>query len=294
MATAAVKQSQILNVSGDSSTYFDYSSVELEDPPRFLPYDFEVYDWKEWCRYMSVKWHFCLIAGVIYIITIFGLKAFMSTRKALDLKRELFLWNLTLGIFSIVGFIRTAPEFFFVLSSENGFYKTICERSGGNMPLAFWSLAFILSKYVELGDTVFIVLRKRPLIFLQWYHHLMTMVMCWISAPYLEPISRYYVVMNYAVHSLMYPYFALKAINIQIPRFVSNVITTCQLTQMIVGLFVNMYTVYLINGAEADCYRHQVSMRLSFVVYGSFTVLFGKLFNDVVAKSRTIPKTKSS
>lgn len=128
MATAAVKQSQILNVSGDSSTYFDYSSVELEDPPRFLPYDFEVYDWKEWCRYMSVKWHFCLIAGVIYIITIFGLKAFMSTRKALDLKRELFLWNLTLGIFSIVGFIRTAPEFFFVLSSENGFYKTICER----------------------------------------------------------------------------------------------------------------------------------------------------------------------
>lgn len=45
----------------------------------------------------------------------------------------------------------------------------------------------------------------------------------------------------------MYPYFALKAVNVHIPRIVSNFITTCQLTQMLIGLFVNMYTVYLIS-----------------------------------------------
>jgi len=122
----------------------------------------------------------------------------------------------------------------------------------------------------------------------------MTLVMCWITAPYIEPISRYYVVMNYAAHSMMYPYFALKAIDVKIPRYISNVITTCQLSQMVIGLFLNMYTVYLNNWTSVDCFRHHVSMRLSLVVYGSFTLLFGKLFFDIVWKSKTKPKEKSS
>jgi hypothetical protein len=32
----------------------------------------------------------------------------------------------------------------------------------------FWALMFVLSKVPELGDTIFIVLRKQPLIFLHW------------------------------------------------------------------------------------------------------------------------------
>jgi hypothetical protein len=68
------------------------------------------------------------------------------------------------------------------------------------MSAAYWALLFILSKFIELGDTVFIVLRKRPLIFLQWYHHLITMVVAWIVGPFLEPITRWYTIMNYGVH----------------------------------------------------------------------------------------------
>lgn len=43
----------------------------------------------------------------------------------------------------------------------------------------FWSTMFVLSKVPELGDTLFIVLRKQPLIFLHWYHHATVLVYSW-------------------------------------------------------------------------------------------------------------------
>ena len=43
----------------------------------------------------------------------------------------------------------------------------------------FWATMFVLSKVPELGDTIFIVLRKQPLIFLHWYHHATVLVYSW-------------------------------------------------------------------------------------------------------------------
>ena len=43
----------------------------------------------------------------------------------------------------------------------------------------FWATMFVLSKVPELGDTMFVVLRKQPLIFLHWYHHATVLVYCW-------------------------------------------------------------------------------------------------------------------
>lgn len=53
-----------------------------------------------------------------------------------------------------------------------------------------------------------------------------------------------YIVMNFGVHSLMYPYFSLKAIGVHIPRRLANVITTLQLAQMIVGCLINLVSMY--------------------------------------------------
>lgn len=108
---------------------FDYTNVHTEDPPKFLPYSFEIYDWKAWGVYGTKNWHFPLVMGVAYLAVIFGLEKYMRNRPAFKLKWPLFLWNVSLGIFSIIGFIRTAPEFFSILAdADKGFYKGICFR----------------------------------------------------------------------------------------------------------------------------------------------------------------------
>lgn len=48
-----------------------------------------------------------------------------------------------------------------------------------NKVSGFWTTMFVLSKVPELGDTIFIVLRKQPLIFLHWYHHATVLVYSW-------------------------------------------------------------------------------------------------------------------
>jgi len=284
-----------LNVTSNSrdSLIFDYTYVTTEEPPQFEFYPFEKYDWKGWTRYGTINWHFPFVVGVVYLALIFGLQRWMRDRPAYKLKWPLFVWNLGLGVFSIVGFYRTIPEFMTILSGEQGFYKAICFRNGGNWPLAYWSLLFVLSKYAELGDTLFIVLRKKPLVFIQWYHHLVTLAMSWLTAPYVEAISRWYVVMNYGVHSLMYPYFAISVLGFKIPRYISVSITTCQLTQMLIGLFVNLASALLIYFGT-PCYRHPFSIKMSAIVYGSFSILFAKLYMDVINRGKARAKKEKS
>ncbi|CAG0895138.1 unnamed protein product [Cyprideis torosa] len=67
-----------------------------------------------------------------------------------------------------------------------------------------WTWLFILSKVPELGDTIFIVLRKQPLIFLHWYHHVTVLLYCWYSFAEVISNGRWFITMNYTVHAIMY------------------------------------------------------------------------------------------
>lgn len=104
-----------LNVTSSKEGFlFDYSTSDVDDPPKFWHFGFEKYDWKSWGVYGTYNWHLPFLVGIVYLITIFGW--------------PLFIWNAGLGSFSIIGFIRTFPEFFTILLGENGLYKAICYR----------------------------------------------------------------------------------------------------------------------------------------------------------------------
>ncbi|KAF4516826.1 hypothetical protein B566_EDAN006220 [Ephemera danica] len=136
---------------------------------------------------------------------------------------------------------------------------------------------FVLSKLPELGDTVFIVLRKQPLIFLHWYHHITVLLYSWYSYSEYTASARWFIVMNYMVHSVMYTYYALRAMGRHPPKWLAMFITTSQLAQMVVGCLVNTWA-YQIMQAGEECHVSMTNIKLSLTMYFSYFVLFARFF----------------
>lgn len=141
----------------------------------------------------------------------------------------------------------------------------------------FWNWMFTLSKVPELGDTVFIVLRKQPLIFLHWYHHVTVLLYAWYSYSDYIATARWFVCMNYLVHSIMYSYYALKALKFRVPRWIAMSITTAQLAQMVMGATVNIWA-YQVKQAGNECHVSYDNIKISLLMYISYFVLFARFF----------------
>jgi len=223
-------------------------------------------------------WWISYVAAVLYVAGLRWGQAAMEERKAWNLHVPLAAWNLFLAVFSLVGALRTVPHLLLLLS-EHGFDYTVC-RAGlpmyGNGPVGFWVAAFIFSKYFELIDTVFLVLRRRTVGFLHWYHHFSVLLYCWHAYIWEMPTGIYFVSMNYSVHAIMYFYYFLSSVCSKPPRW-ALLVTVLQLLQMAVGIAVTLSHLYrLHHGSVANCDGHVPNLALAAVMYASYFCLFGE------------------
>eukprot|EP00952_Eustigmatos_sp_NYUAD-ZCMA_P012663 50789-Eustigmatos_ZCMA.PRE.1 len=89
----------------------------------------------------------------------------MEKRKPFDMGGPLAYWNLFLSLFSWAGAIRTVPYLFYYMAHMS--FKDInCVDpfvTQADRDVGFWMVLFSSSKLIELVDTLFIVLRKKPL-----------------------------------------------------------------------------------------------------------------------------------
>lgn len=116
----------------------------------------------------------------MYFGVVFSLPGFLSELPALKLRAAFALWNLLLAVFSIVGMTRTLPHLVRFVYTD-GFTASTCKDPQEwylNGPEGLWVGLFIFSKIPELGDTVFLVLQKKRVIFLHWFHHVTVMLYC--------------------------------------------------------------------------------------------------------------------
>lgn len=229
---------------------------------------------------MAENWTVAFYYVGVYMLFIFVGQYYMQSRERFELRGTLVVWNTCLASFSFMGACRTLPEFIHVLRNY-GLYHSVCVPSfiEQDRVSGFWTWMFVLSKLPELGDTVFIVLRRQPLIFLHWYHHITVLLYSWFSYTEYTASARWFIVMNYCVHSVMYSYYALRSMGYSPPKQFAMMITTLQLTQMIVGCAVNIWAHnYLKAHSPHSCHISDINVKLSIAMYFSYFVLFARFF----------------
>jgi hypothetical protein len=235
----------------------------------------------DWSRFTSQHWGVALVFVAAYLISIPSLKWLVARYGKWDVKNFAFYWNAGLSIFSWCGVFACVPLLLRTLFT-NGFYFTTCAPPrwyGDNLSGLFLGL-FIYSKIAELVDTILLLLAQKPVIALQWWHHSTVLLYCWHSYSVSIATGMWFCCMNYAVHSVMYGYFAVTATKYRkMATPFAMLITLAQLLQMVVGMYVTVKAVlYQANGHE--CHVNKTNSALGLLMYFSYFVLFSKLFVD--------------
>ena len=273
-----------------------------------------------------------VVCVVTYLIFIFGVQYIMRDRKAFNLRRAQVVWNIMLSAFSFWGMIRTVPLLFALTTTqgEDSFFKSYCgdpSYYGEKGASALMMGLFIFSKVPELGDTVFLVLQKRKLRFLQWYHHITVLLYTWHSYATRNSAGIWFISMNYTVHAVMYMYFAFMGISgLQKDTALTNlkagskeqesalaavkltrkrlemwapVVTVMQISQMFVGVAIMVLIAQQSEsiGLAADssharrCYVGRASFLAGISMYFSYFVLFVYFAVDRYCLSDEVPGT---
>lgn len=270
----------------------DFSIEEVFPPSRYLStnYELEWDNFEAWSLYFRRTWVIPVIVALLYIVGIPMGRQIMKNRAPFRLKYALFVWNLGLALFSIIGTLRVLPSFVYGVSTNGIMYYTCRDAavSFGRGPIGFWSVMFVLSKYAELVDTLFLVLRKKPVPFLHWYHHASVLLISIGTIMIHGPTGIIMIVMNFFVHSIMYSYYAIAAIS-RPPRW-GKLVTIFQIVQMLGGLLMSG-GMYIGGKTIENCEVQSTNGFAIAFIYASYLILFVQFF---IERYRFSSKKKSA
>ncbi|EED89131.1 long chain fatty acid elongase [Thalassiosira pseudonana CCMP1335] len=261
--------------------YAEFSCLHPLLGATYLPFE-RFYDPVATLTWMQDRPMIPIIACVAYVVLIVLGRAYMKDRPAWSWRRILAVWNLSLSLFSWIGAIRTAPQLYYNLTTYS-LRDNLCDDPAalyGSGSTGLWVQLFILSKFPELLDTFFIVIHKKPLIFLHWYHHITVLLYCWHSYVTTSPSGLFFVVMNYSVHAVMYGYYFLMAVKFRPKWFNPMFVTFMQLSQMFIGVGVTIVAFYYYSNPilGKTCHIRKENNVAAFVMYGSYFYLFAQFF----------------
>ncbi|KAF8553810.1 GNS1/SUR4 membrane protein [Imleria badia] len=186
-------------------------------------------------------WPAVSTAILSYLAVVFGLQEFMKDRSAFKLRIAFRVHNAFLSLSSLVLLGLTMQEVL-KLWYTIGVFNALCTTTSWTKRLELYYMVNYYFKYTEFLDTVFLVLKKRPLSFLHVFHHSMTALLAFVHLG--GKVSGGWAVMclNLGVHFVMYYYYFAAAGGAK-PWWKKH-LTTMQILQFVIVIFLLNFGLY--------------------------------------------------
>ncbi|KAI7864372.1 GNS1/SUR4 family-domain-containing protein [Spinellus fusiger] len=182
-----------------------------------------------------------VVTCLAYYVIIFGGQYLMRNKPAFRLNLLFQTHNVLLTLVS-GSLLALLVEQIYPKVYRHGLFYAICSEKAWTQPLELLYYLNYLVKYWELADTMFLVAKKKKLEFLHYFHHSMTMVLCYTQLDGKTTVSWVPIVLNLMVHVLMYYYYFRTAAGARI--WWKKYLTTMQITQFVIDLFVIYFCTY--------------------------------------------------
>lgn len=206
---------------------------------RFVPDTFVFAQGKDFLS----EWPQVLTAIGTYYVIIFGGQALVRALgiPPLQLKPLVLVHNLVLTVCSLILFLLLAEQLVPMLS-QHGLYYAVCDTGSWNQRMITLYYVNYLLKYFEFIDTMFLVLKHKKLTFLHTYHHGATALLCYTQLLGGTSISWVPILLNLAVHVIMYWYYFLSTCGIH--AWWKAWVTRTQILQFVVDVAFIYFTTY--------------------------------------------------
>jgi len=191
-------------------------------------------------------------------------KVELYEKHKLTWKRIMAGYNMVMAVYSLA----TCIVVFRSLRRTGVFGE--CDRMFADSNFEQAVYIFYLSKYVEFLDTYFLVIAGKPVSWLQYFHHAGAAVDMWILSAYQNEGVWIFVQFNSFIHTIMYFYYALTALNYAVP--LKMVVTTLQLIQLTVGCTISGKYMYY------PCYEKNLPKMIGLAVTALYIHVLVLLF----------------
>ena len=172
-------------------------------------------------------------------------------------------YNITISLVSWFIFFVTLYENWNMLNTSS----LVCSNHYNSMISLFYYL-----KYIEWSDTIFLVIKKKNISFLHYFHHMIVPIFVYANYAFVNTAGQSYVMLsNSLAHGLMYIYYAYPK---ELKRY-SKIVTFIQTAQHLGALLI--LVLQILNFFNEDCRFNKEFVIISLVNYFIFFYEFFKI-----------------